>query len=389
MPYSIESLRQACQATDSNPERLVYSTDASTIRGEVIAVCWPANMDELQRLMRIATREKILLTLRGGGTSLVGGAVPQNSLVIDMSRMAKIKAINPEEMTVIAEAGTVLDDLNNVLAGYGLEFPIQPGSHAAATIGGMIATNAAGMLSPKYGKVEEWIKSMTIMDGTGKAFNLNEIEAKEFIGTEGCCAIIVDAKLKLKEKNEDISSDLLEFSDLMTMMNKVNELKDDNAVLAVEYINKHAAKLADMKPKEYLLIKYQGQKGKIKLGDDNEIWKLRENLYSVLVEKDYPRIEDPWIDRENIIKFLEWTDKKGIPCYGHLGYGILHPHFRRNQPELNEMFDLLKEINGKPAAEHGIGLLKKKHTPFVFSQKIRMLKEKYDPYNILNKGKII
>jgi FAD/FMN-containing dehydrogenase len=389
MPYSIVSLRQACQATDSPPERVVYSTDASTIRGDAIAVCWPTNIDELQKLMRIATREKILITMRGGGTSLVGGAVPQNALVIDTSKMAKIKAIHPDEKTVIAEAGVVLDDLNNVLANYGLEFPVQPGSHAAATIGGMIATNSAGMLSPKNGKVEDWVKGLTIMDGTAKVFNFDEIESKEFVGTEGCCGIIVEAKLKLKERNDDMSTDLFEFNDLTSLMNKVNELMNDNDALAIEYINRHAAVLADMKSKEYLLVRYQGQKGSYKLGDDYDLWKLRENIYSVLVEKEYPRIEDPQIPRENMIKFLEWLNQKGIPCYGHIGYGIVHPHFKRNQEELNLMFEFLKIVNGKAASEHGIGLLKKKHAPFVFSQKIKMLKEKYDPHNILNKGKII
>jgi FAD/FMN-containing dehydrogenase len=200
--------------------------------------------------------------------------------------------------------------------------------------------------------------------------------------------IIVEAKLKLRAKDENFSTDMLEFNNLNEMLNKVNELKENKDVLKIEYINKYASKLAGMKPKDTLLVKYAGAAGKIHAGED-EIWKLRENLYSVLVEKDYPRIEDPQIDSQNIIKFLEWIDKKGIPCYGHIAFGILHPHFKRNQPELEEMFNLLKEVNGKPAAEHGIGLLKKKHAPFSFGQKIRMLKEKYDPYNILNKGKII
>jgi FAD/FMN-containing dehydrogenase len=389
MPYNIESLRQACQAADSTAEKVVYSTDSSTIKGEAIAVAWPSNLDELQRLMRIVTREKIVITLRGGGTSLVGGAVPQNSLVVDMSRFNKIKHMNPEERSVVVEAGVVLDELNNVLEGYGFEFPIQPGSHAAASIGGMIATNAAGMLSPKYGKIEGWIMALTIMDGTGKVFSLNDIESKEFFGTEGCCAIIVEAKLNLKHKDYNFSTDLIEFDNLNEMLNKCEELKHDNDILAIEYINKHAAKLSGMKPKEYLLVKYSGPKGKLKIGDDEEIWKLRENMYSVLVEKDYPRIEDPQIPAENMLKFLEWINQRSIPCYGHVGYGIIHPHFKRNQEDLNHMFDFLKEVNGKAAAEHGIGILKKKHVPFVFAQKIKILKEKYDPYNILNKGKII
>ena len=388
MPYNIESLKQACLASDASAEKIAYSTDASAVRGNAIGIVWPSNPDELQKFMRIATREKILLTPRGGGTSLVGGAVPQDSIVIDMSKFNRIKLVDSEDKYAIVEAGVVLDTLNDALEQYGLEFPIQPGSHAAATIGGMIATNSAGMLSPKYGKTADWILGMTVMDGTGKLFSFNEIDAKELIGTEGCCAIIIEAKLKLRMKDENFSTDMLEFSNISDMMNKANELAENKDAIKIEYINKHAAKLAGMKPKEHLLVKYAGAAGKIQMNDE-DFWKLRENLYSVLVEKDYPRIEDPQIERQNIQKFLEWLDKREIPCYGHIAYGILHPHFKRNQAELNLMFDFLKEVNGKPAAEHGIGILKKKHANFAFQQKIKILKEKYDPYNLLNKGKVI
>lgn len=76
MPYDINSLKNACSATDSNSEKVAYSTDASTIKGEALSICWPSNVDELQKLMRVATRERIPLTIRGSGTSLVGGSSP-------------------------------------------------------------------------------------------------------------------------------------------------------------------------------------------------------------------------------------------------------------------------------------------------------------------------
>lgn len=85
--------------------------------------------------------------------------------------------------------------------------------------------------------------------------------------------------------------------------------------------------------------------------------------------------------------FLSWLESKGLPCYGHLSLGILHPHLRKDQ-SIEEMFELVKNLGGKPASEHGIGLLKKKYASFAFVQKIKQLKASYDPYNILNKGKI-
>lgn len=391
MPYDINSLKNACSATDSNSEKVAYSTDASTIKGEALSICWPSNVDELQKLMRVATRERIPLTIRGSGTSLVGGAVPQNSLVIDLSKMNKIKVLDVGEKFAVVEAGVVLDELNNALAASNLEFPIQPGSHAAATIGGMIATDAAGMLSKKFGRIENWILGMMIMDGTGKIFNLGQVESKEFIGTEGCCVIVLNAKLKLIPKLQGFSSDLFEFKNTLEMLGKLNELENDVEVIAIEYINRFAAKLSGMKDKEYLLVKYSSPKGALKYVDKEyeHLWKLRENMYSVLVEKGYERIEDPQISREGMPKFFEWLNQIQAPAYGHISEGIIHPHFKRNQPEIDLMYEKLKDFGGKPAAEHGIGILKRKYAPFAFTQKIKQLKEKYDPYNILNKGKVI
>jgi len=382
----IAVLKKICPASEAEAEKIVYSTDSSCIKGNALAITWPENPEQLQKLVRFALREKISLVPRGGGTSLVGGAVPQNAVVIDIARLNKIKKLFLNEKQVIVEAGTVLDNLNAALAKYNLEFPVRPGSHAACTIGGMIATNAGGMLSPKYGKIEEWLEEITVMDGTGKMFELEGQEMRRFAGTEGCCGIILEAKLRLIEFIK-YSTDFFEFDDIPNLMRKVEELKKEDDVIAIEYINLAASKLSGLREREHLLVRYASGKGALDPAEAEKLWKLRENIYSVLVEKGFSRIEDPFFEK-NIEKFLDWIKKQEIPCYGHVGYGIVHPHFSSFNG-VERMIAVVKELNGKLAAEHGVGLLKRKNAPFAITQNIKELKQKYDPSNILNKNKVI
>lgn len=384
--YDITMLKHICNASESSTEKLAYSSDSSCIEGKCLAIAWPENSEQLQKLVRLCSRERIPLVPRGGGTSLVGGTVPQEAIVIDLSRMNKIKKLILGEKTVIAEAGVYLDNLNNALSKYNLEFPIKPGSHAACTIGGMIATNAAGFLSKKYGKVDGWISAITLMDANGRIFTFEGDDAKKFAGTEGCCGIIIEAKLRLSDIS-GFSTDMFEFENLNEMIPKLDELKSNPEVIALEYINPIASKLVGMDEKEHLLVRYSHDKGLMSPEESARLWKMRENIYSIMVNAGFQRIEDPYFE-SGIEKFLDWINKQNVPCYGHIGYGIIHPHFR-TQEEIEKMILAVKELNGQIGGEHGIGLLKRKYAPFIITTKIKELKSKYDPNNIMNKGKVI
>ncbi len=387
MTYNIALFKEACPITEADYEKVAYSTDSSCIQGSPLAVAIPQNAEQLQKLVRIAARERIPLTVRGGGTSLVGGAVPIDSIVIDLSKFNKIKRFDQNEKKVVVEAGVILDSLNTALSKYNLEFPVKPGSHAACTIGGMIATNAGGMLSPAFGKTENWVEVITMMDGSGKVFDFSGDDISKFSGTEGCCGIILEARLKLNETAAHYSTAFYEFDDIHKLMNKVNELKADPDVVAVEYINSIAAKMAGMREKDHLIVKFTGSKGHLDTTAAEKIWKLRENIYSILFEQGYTQIEDPMIEN-GMDKFLDWIKKQEIPCYGHIAYGVIHPHFT-SQEQTEKMNAIIKELNGKFVGEHGVGILKRKVAPFTTVQKIKELKVQYDPYSILNKGKVI
>src|SRR5512137_1717321 len=88
-------------AASAAPEqRRVYSRDASRIQGECRAVAWPTEAGHVAGLVAWAARVKIDLVPRGAGTGLCGGATPQDSLVVDFSRMNRIFEIDPARRTV-------------------------------------------------------------------------------------------------------------------------------------------------------------------------------------------------------------------------------------------------------------------------------------------------
>ena len=180
---------------------------------------------------------------------------------------------------------------------------------------------------------------------------------------------------------------MYEFNDIQSMITKVNELKQDSDAVAVEYINSVAAGMAGLKSKDYLLVKYAGTKGNLEHSKAEQLWKARENMYSILVENKYDVIEDPLIEKD-MDKFIDWINKQYVPCFGHIAFGVMHPHFQ-NEEDRERMVTAVQEIGGKLAGEHGIGILKKKNAPFILVQRIKELKSKYDPNNILNKGKVI
>ena len=85
---------------------------------------------------------------------------------------------------------------------------------------------------------------------------------------------------------------------------------------------------------------------------------------------------------------LEWLDAEGIPAFGHLGLGIVHPCFRLGDDRLEALYRLTAEHGGRVSGEHGIGMKKKAWVSAPFQDEIRQLKTIYDPNNIFNRGKL-
>jgi FAD/FMN-containing dehydrogenase len=106
--------------------------------------------------------------------------------------------------SITVEPWLTTDELNEILDKYDLYFPVQLGSHSAAQIGGMIATNWAWMRAIKYWKMEKWVEEMEVITVSNKkevkVQTLSWDDAKDFFWSEGTLGIILNAKLKLIKK---------------------------------------------------------------------------------------------------------------------------------------------------------------------------------------------
>ena len=112
-----------------------YETDASRLKGNAKDVKNPTSIQEVKNVVKSFTK----IVPRGGGSGFVGGAIPQKGLdvVLDISKLNQIGKLEKERNTIEVDAGVILQDLQNYLEKYNLEFPISPLSKEIATIGGL------------------------------------------------------------------------------------------------------------------------------------------------------------------------------------------------------------------------------------------------------------
>jgi glycolate oxidase len=310
---------------------------------------------------------------------------------MDMSKMDFIEQPDISNKTVAVGPGLVLDDLNVALKDNGLHFPVNPTSHKVCSIGGMISNNAAGNRAIRYGKTSDWTEEIEIIDGKGELMVLTGQDLEDFAGSEGILGVIIRAKLRLAEPLKARSISLLEFADPNELLRKVNETKGNDNVLSVELFDKFTSGLSGLESKYHLFIEFEGGEGNIQEGlEFQRIWKIREDIGTILFSNRYVLTEDPKIPMERLPDFMKWLEKNKVPYFGHVAMGIIHQRFSLEQKrKISEMFKLVKKLGGNVSGEHGIGLRKKEYLDKAEIGKLLKLKKKYDPGNILNKGKMI
>ncbi len=163
--------------------RLIYATDASAYREVPMAVAYPKNTKDIQKLVRFAIDNKTSLIPRTAGTSLAGQVVG-NGIVVDVSKyMNQILELNVAEKWVRVEPGVILDNLNLFLKPHGLMFGPETSTSNRCMIGGMIGNNSCGTHSIIYGSTRDHVLEIEaiLSDGSEVLFeecDTNKIERK-------------------------------------------------------------------------------------------------------------------------------------------------------------------------------------------------------------------
>lgn len=153
----------------------LVSTDGSIYQIHPAAVVYPASVEDVIQTVRFAGQHGLSVHARGTGSGLCGSALG-NGIVLDFSRnMNRLLHLDIENRWMTCEPGYRLGELEAILKGKGLFFPPDPSSGEYASFGGMLATNASGAHSVKYGNVADYILDAQVVLGTGEVIVLSDI----------------------------------------------------------------------------------------------------------------------------------------------------------------------------------------------------------------------
>jgi len=185
-------------------------------RGRTPAVVRPANTDELARVVRICADACVKLVPQGGNTSMVGGATPDEAgdqIVLSLARMTRVREIDPVDMTMTIEAGVTLKAAQEAASEAGCLLPLSIASEGSAQIGGVLATNAGGNNTVRYGNARDLVLGLEVVLPDGSVWdglrrlrkdNTGYCLRQLFVGSEGTLGVITAAVLRLVPRPREV-----------------------------------------------------------------------------------------------------------------------------------------------------------------------------------------
>ena len=414
-------------------------------------VVLPANTAEVSACVKWAAENGISITTRGSGTGLSGGSVPTaGGLVLCLVRMNRVLEVDPNNLTVRAECGTITQRIDEAAAVHGLFYPPDPGSMKISTIGGNVAENSGGLRGLKYGVTRDYVMALEVVLPDGRIVRLGNACVKDvagysmkdlFIGSEGTLGVITEVLLKLlprpaarrtmlaiydrmEDAAETVSAIIaakiipctLEFLDRMTIRcvedyAKIGLPTDCEALLLME-TDGHPAAVADEADRMAEMARRHGARLVTTARDEAEALRLasaRRSAFSALARiRPTTILEDVTVPRSalaEMVTFIAATASEHgltVGTFGHMGDGNLHPTFLTDERDAAEMarvhlaLDAIVSktlaLGGTITGEHGVGLAKK---PWLRQQLgdasyelMREIKHALDPDRRLNPGKI-
>ncbi|MBP5543211.1 MAG: FAD-binding oxidoreductase, partial [Kiritimatiellae bacterium] len=187
----------------------------------------PGSTEEVAKVMKIANQYKIPVVPWGGGSGSQGGALPiYGGIVLDMKRMNKYYGVDKESYTVRYQTGIIARHLEWNCNKEGFSTMHLPASIACATIGGFLAHRGTGVLSTKYGKIEDMVMSLEVVTPTGEIIRTLPVPRHAsgpdltmlFLGSEGTLGVITEVTLKVHPQPEAREFRAYIFKDFHTAM---------------------------------------------------------------------------------------------------------------------------------------------------------------------------
>ncbi|MFJ3622625.1 FAD-binding and (Fe-S)-binding domain-containing protein [Streptomyces iakyrus] len=483
-----------------------YAYDASNYRVPPRAVVFPRGAEDVVAVVRACREAGVPVTPRGGGTSMAGNAVGPG-VVLDFSRhMNRILDIDPVARTARVEAGVVLDALRSATALHGLDFGPDPSSHSRCTLGGMIGNDACGNRSVRDGRTSGHVVALEIVtadgvravaDHTGlhpvdprdgalvarleadlkrlvgdnlallrtelgriprqvSGYQLHHLLpengfdlARALVGTEGTCAVVTAATVRLVATAQASTLLTLGYEDVVAAAEDVPEILRfapsavegmDEAIVATMRARRGADSVTGLpEGRAWLYVELEGDdaasvnaratellgvlKGQGRLtggrvvespAERRSLWRVREDgagLAARLVDggESWPGWEDAAVAPEDLAAYLRGFRKllashqlTGV-LYGHFGAGCVHVRIDFDMTTdggravmrqfLTEAAALVVEHGGTLSGEHGDGRARSELLHVMYSHRMiaafAAFKQTFDPDGLLNPGVIV
>jgi len=430
--------------------RELHIKDISPHQGRLPAgIVWPLTTEETSAILTYTYAQDIPVTPWGAGTSTEGNPLPVNGgLVMDMTRMNRIIAIRPADLQADVQPGVFRKTLNKYAASSGLFFPPDPG--ADATIGGMIANNASGVQTIKYGATKDYVMRLVVVLPDGKVIHTGGKAHKSssgydltrlFVGSEGTLGVATEATLKLTgipvvHLAATVTFETLEAAsqtvavlmgsglepaalelltpELIALMNREKNLGiEEKPSLFSEFHGISEAALKETADLAEELCRDGGAvtfKTGVTEKERRELWRARHEAWET-IHRAFPGRETIIVDAAVAISDYpemvvfsqrQLEEKKAVGfVFGHAGDGNLHvvmvgdPADEREWTALEEINDTIVhravELGGTCTGEHGIGIGKRKFMQLEHGAGyglMKQIKSTIDPKGLMNPGKI-
>ena len=348
--------------------------------GETPILLKPNTTEAVSRILAVCNETTTPIVPQGGNTGLVGAQVPlHGEVLLSLTRMNRIRAVNATENVIVAEAGVILANVQQAAADAGRLFPLSLAAEGSCTIGGNLSTNAGGVGVLRYGVTRDLVLGVEAVLADGTVLNLLRSLRKDnsgydlkqlFIGAEGTLGIITAASLKLFPKPRSYSTVFAAISNAEAALDLLNRLQDATGglVTAFELVSrsgldlviKHIPGASDPLPKHkgwFVLIQVSNpaafdalpalEASLAKAMEDGlvidavfaksererkNLWLLRESLSEAQKIEGASVKHDVSVPLSRIPEFLAAADKAvrdALPgarpvAFGHVGDGNIH-----------------------------------------------------------------
>jgi len=425
-----------------------YSYDNSRNFRPPIAVVFPLNAEEVQSVVKLCHEHKVPLVPRGRGTGTAGGSVPeQGGIALSLERMNRMISLDPDNRMAIIEPGVLNQELQDALKPKGFFWPPDPSSAPYCSIGGNLATCAAGPHAVKYGVARDHVLGLKAVTGTGELIRTGCYTTKGvvgydltrlIVGSEGTLAVIVEATLKLTPLPRTTGGITAQFRDTVSCAHAIAAIMAQPFIpSALEFLDNNALNLIrgrhpGMLPEDMralLMIEVDGSQSEVaeateavlkacevdglieakQAGDTKALWAARKALSPLLRDVAPKKInEDVAVPVSRLPELLGGIEALSARYqianvnFGHAGNGNIHVNLLVNpdDPEemkraeacLDEVFSLVLSLDGTLSGEHGVGMAKRPFVPREIDATtialMKSVKQAFDPNNILNPGKL-